>query len=403
MVNVGYAIKLGEIKIAYNTVLSLVLMLISLVLIIRRKFNQRILFTGVLFWVVIGVGLIMFSLLPYKGGMIQNIVDWDGYIRGDVDLTNSPQLPPRLFNFLLSAFRFPIILSVAAYVFTGEDIRKIVYKLHRLNPVVIIYGIFEIFANKILHTEITTTIVNVFFGNEGLVFNTDRLNGFTKEPSQYAVVLFILCMLTIIYFRFGFFKSKYLFWINIISLFCLMVLSRSLASYYLLAISLLCILISSNMSNKAIIIVSSFLGGFVLLLIGMPEYVVERLRRVLMVFDAIIGGYTYQSYATSEGARLVSIYQMIKCLISRPVCGVGLGVTDAHSTFFALLANIGVVGSFLYYKIWYGFAKVKTTENKKFFWTIIASTFLVGGLGYFSEVYLPFIILCYTISSKGRN
>ena len=67
------------------------------------------------------------------------------------------------------------------------------------------------------------------------------------------------------------------------------------------------------------------------------------------------------------------------------------------------LANIGIVGSFLYYKIWYGLAKVKTSENKKFFWTIIASTFLVGGLGYFSEVYLPFIILCYTISSKGRN
>ena len=43
-----------------------------------------------------------------------------------------------------------------------------------------------------------------------------------------------------------------------------------------------------------------------------------------------------------------------------------------------------------------------TDENKKFFCLMIASTFLVGGIGYFSDIYLPFIILCYTISAKGR-
>lgn len=402
MVNVGYAIKLGETRIAYNTILSLVLMLISLILILRRKFNPKILFTGFLFWGMILLGLAAFSLFPYKGGMIQNIVEWDGYIRGDVYLTYSPQLPTGLFNFLLAAFRFPIILSVAGYVFNGEEIRKVVYKLYRLIPIVLLYGVFEVLAKKILHSEITTTVVNAFFGNEGLVFNADRLNGFTKEPSQYAEVLFIFCMLTIIYYRFGFFKTKRLFWINLISLFCLMLLSGSLASYYLLAISVLCVLITSNARNKTIIVFSCILGGFVILLIGLPEYVVERLGRVSLVFDAILGGSMYQSYATSEGARLISIYQMIKCLFARPIFGVGLGVTDAHSTFFSLLGNLGVVGTALYYKIWQGFAKVKTDENKKFFCLMIASTFLVGGIGYFSDIYLPFIILCYTISAKGR-
>ena len=402
MINVGYAIKIGETRITYNTVISLILLLISLLLISRKKYNQGILLVGSLLWGFIFVGLVMFSLFPYKGGMIQNIVEWDGFIRGDAFLTYSPKLPSRLFNYLLAAFRYPIILSVAASVFTVRDIRLVVNKLYRLIYIVFVYGIFEVIAKKVLHSQITTTLVNAFFGNEGLVFNADRLNGFTKEPSQYAVVLFAFCMLTIIYNRFGFFKRKRRFWINLLFLFSLMLLSGSLASYYLLAISLLCVLMTSSARNKAVIIVSCVLGGFVILLTGLPEYVVERLGRVSMVLDAILSGTIYQSYATSEGARLISISQMLKCLSARPICGVGLGVTDAHSTFFALLANVGCLGSFMYYKIWYMFAKVKTAENKKLYCIVIISTLFVGGIGYFSEIYLPFIILCYSVSSKGR-
>jgi len=403
MINVGYAIKLGNTIIAYNTVLSSVLMIVSLFLILQGRFNRKILITGILFWVLILVGLVAFSLFPYTGGMIQNIVEWDSYIRGDGYLTYSPHLPSELFHFLLAAFRFPIILSVGANVFNGEDIKKFVYRIYHLAPIVVAYGIFEVIAKKIFHSEITTIFINMLFGNAGIVYDADRLTGFTKETSQYAVVLFVFCMLTIICFRFGYFKKERVFWKNLLLLFCLMIVSGSLSAYYLLIISLLCVLITCNASNKIVIVVLCVLCGFIILLIGLPESVIERLGRVTSVFDAIFSKYTYQSYATSEGARLVSIYQMIKCCIARPICGVGLAVTDAHSTFFALLGNLGIVGVFFYYRIWYSFAKVKTAENKKFFFLIIASTFLVGGIGYFSDIYLPFIILCYTNSSKGRQ
>lgn len=91
---------------------------------------------------------------------------------------------------------------------------------------------------------------------------------------------------------------------------------------------------------------------------------------------------------------------MIKCTIARPLFGVGLGVTDAHSTFFSILANIGILGSIVYYMIWFCFIKTGEKTCKYFFYLIIVSTFLVGGLGYFSNIYFPFILFINSNSKK---
>lgn len=417
-INTGYAIKIGNSSIAYNTLFSLVLLVLSVILIYYKKFNKKILVYGILLYLSVFLGYVLFVIIPYKGGMIQSLELWDGYIRGELPLVYEPSLPHKLFNWIISVIRMPLILSVASYILNKSFMRRMSEKIYALSNLILIYGFIELITKKLLKSTICNIFVTYFFGDIGENGSVGRLNGFTKEPSQYALVLFIFSLFILIEYRFRTKNDKTIknkdlisvliaykiIWIKLGLIYTLMLFSGSIISYYLFCISFCCFLYQIDIRKLDKCIIKPLLIFIVILILlvvifGLPSALQSRIDRILNVIKTIYSGQKYQSYETSEGARLVSISEMVKCFINRPLFGVGLGVTDAHSTIFSVLANFGIVGSILLSKIWKEFAK--TSFKSKYFWMIIISMLLSGGLGYFMELYYPFIIYELELSEKG--
>lgn len=402
-INGGYAFKIGETTVAYNTFLSLLLLLLSIPFLKKGKYNKKILFGGLIFYLCIGLGILWMNLSPYTGGVVKNLEDWDYIISGSRFISYTIQKSDKLFNFILGGVRFPIILAVASKICLKEDIKKWIEKIYKTIPFFVVFGFIEFIMKKILSINIYG-IVSIFIGD---VAEFSKLQGFTKEASQYAMTLFIYTIVIVIMSKFDVRKSiKNKYRIDTKLLFCvyiLMVLNTSLTSYYFLILSIVILLLTVNAKKKIMIIFSGICVLSVILIIGLPDYFVQRFGMINQVLTTLLQGNEFHSYLTSEGARLSSIYYAILAFIARPLFGVGIGNTDAHSTFFAILANFGLIGVVSYFYIWWRFSYCKTSNSKKVFWILIASTLLSGGLGYFSEFYLPFMCLAYSISEMYRD
>ncbi len=399
-INAGYALKVGETTVAYNTFLSILLLILSFLL--KGKFNKKIMMAGVVFWIVIAAGLLFFNLYPYKGGVVQNLEDWDYIISGSRYISYSAEKSSKLFNYLLGAIRVPIILAVLSKLITPSNVKLWMEKIYKIVPFIICFGIFEFVMKIILKINIYS-IVSIFIGNVG---EFSKLQGLTKEASQYAVVLFVLSAVVIIN---GIVDSKQkgkkyksAYW-QLGLIYLLMILTTSLTSYYLLLISILIVLVTVNVNKKVFIFVSALLLAVIVCMIGLPDYLTDRFGMISQVLNTLKSGNEFHSYLTSEGARLSSMYYAIKAALARPLTGIGLGGTDAHSTFFAMLANFGFIGTYTYFYMWKKFSIISNKDSKKVFYLIFASTILSGGIGHFMELYLPFVCMAYFALSAERG
>ncbi|WP_448754072.1 O-antigen ligase family protein [Agathobacter sp.] len=400
-VNAGFALKVAETSIGINTFLLTILFVLSIVFIIENKYEKKILLTGVFFVISIILGVFAMKVFPYKGGVVNDLSDWDYIISGSKYIQYSVSASDKFLNYMFGAVRFPIILSVTAYLIRFEDIIVYINKLYISIKYFIVYGYIEFLIKVIFKVDISD-FQTFLLGDTTYSY---KIQGFTSEASKYAMVLFIYSILIIIQAKIdlyeskikikGFIFKKYL--VQLILVYLLIVLTTSLSGYYLLIISILVLLINVNVNKKVYIFFSLCTFAVIIFIVGMPNYIIERLGMISQVLSTLRKGGIFHSYLTSEGARLSSIYYAIKAFLSRPIFGVGMGGTDAHSIFFAILANFGLLGTIIYFKIWKYFSK----SYKSFiYWLIIASILLAGGFGYFSELYLPFLILAYETVNK---
>lgn len=404
LINGGYALKIGETSIANNTVLSIVILILSLFFLAKGVYNQKIMFCGLILWISIALGLLLCRITPYNGGVVSNLEDWDYIISGSRYISYDVSISNKIFNYIIGAMRFPIILAVLSKIISNEDIRSWINRLYKAIPYLLVFGYFEFIMKKILNINIYNG-VSFFLGT---IEQFPKLQGFSKEASQYAVTLFIMSLIIIVQSRFYSKNKKNILnsrkaFTCIIGVYLLMVLNTSLTSYCLLVLSILILLISVNANKKISIFVLSILGVFIIYMSGLSEYLLQRFSTIDSVIDTLIKGNEYHSYLTSEGARLSSMYYALKATLARPLTGIGLGGTDAHSTFFAILANFGFLGTYSYFSIWKVFSKVKGNDSIKVFYIIIFSTVISGGLGYFMDIYYPFICLAYYSSSIYRE
>lgn len=391
----GYAIKIENTNVAYTTFLSLLLFLLSFPFLFKGKFNKKILFAGVIFAGSILVGLVLKDVFPYTGGVVKNLEDWDYIISGSRYISYSAETSDKLFNLLLCVIRYPVILAVISRLLTDKDIIDYIDRMYKAIPVFIIFGIVEIIAKKLLAVNIYE-LVSIFTGT---INEFNRIQGFTKEASQYATVLFMYCIIVVVHskrYDSKQFKDKFVLFL----LMAIMLLTSSLIGYYLFLLFVLLLLKNSNGNQKIVIIFAGFIGMLLLLIIGIPSQYVERFNRVIDVLSVLKRGEEYHSFLTSEGARISSIQSAINAFIARPVFGVGIGTTDAHSQFFSMLANIGAVGVICYFDMWKNLLRCKNWNTLIVFWIFVAATLLMGGLGNFSELYFPFLCMAYSVSAR---
>lgn len=411
-INAGYAFKIGETKVAYNTVLSILLLILSVPLLLKGKFNKKIMLAGIVFWSCIGAGLLLASVFPYNGGVVQNLVDWDYIISGLKSISYNVEKSPKLFNFILGAIRVPIILSILSNILLVEDIELFLNRYKNYVPFIIGFGYLEAITKYVVHLDIYPAISLII----GDITAFEKLQGLTTEASQYALVLFICSVLVLAGAKtqnkctinknkqfVGNIKSRKIDLKVLVHIYILMMLNMSLTAYYLLIISIMILLVINSINSKVLLLILVGAISLVIVIIVFPDYFVARFERIGDVLASFRGGYLYKSGATSEGARLTSIYYSIKAFFARPIFGIGLGNTDAHSTFFAMIANFGLIGCCSYFYIWTKFSHCDSRNSKKIFLLIVASTLLSGGIGYFVELYFPFIILVCNVLERGRS
>ena len=82
---------------------------------------------------------------------------------------------------------------------------------------------------------------------------------------------------------------------------------------------------------------------------------------------------------------------MLKIFIARPL-GIGLGVTDAHTTFFAVLAGVGIFGVILWIAILFSFGGY-SRKSLCFALIMLVSAMFVGSRGYLGFIIYPVLFL----------
>lgn len=401
-IDTGYFIKIGSISVGFSTFLSLLLLLIGLIYIfLGGKFDKKIFICGIGLILSIGLGYFNFLLNPYTGGIIQELADWDQYIWGNAELVYNPQLTNTWKNLLIAAIRYPIILSIAYCNIDRKEWADILKILAKVTLIVLIYGIIESLIKFVFHESSTKLIINKIFGEvENAYLGTDRLQGLFLEASHYSMGLF--CMGIISLLGLCGIKNKVcefhnhhksLYYTNFLLVIILMVFSTSFSTLIYIVILFVAY---GSFYKKIDIRIILFIGVSIVAVVitilthnniaNTQNSFFTRLDRVFRILGELLSGGDVE--VSSESVRVMSILSMIRIIFSRPFFGVGLGITDAHSTLFALIANIGVIGVLFFGAILYRFGNIKK-HTILFFILFLFSITFTGGVGFFSRIEYP--------------
>lgn len=373
--NAGNFVVIGSTEVTHRAFLSIVTFAIALmVTIFYRTYDRRILIAGLFLYLSVIIGYFMLAIRPYESGVIRDVVDWDAYVSGTVSLDYSLSLEID-WDDVFKVVQFPIVLSAAFKAFEGRKQKRIfLEKLLIILDFVLIYSLIEAIAIKTVSFPIGSYVVDTIFGNsDATQLYTDRLRGFFKEASHYAGGMYIWGMLLIFQLH-AYHRSKTkpskIAWarIRLITILVLLFLSTSfIGLFYIALLVLAAIAFNTKLNNWVLALVFVVLGSIGLFIItneslmslmGLSD-MYERVNTLFETFELLRSGKDGPS-GTSEGARLTSIYYMLEILKSRPLFGVGLAITDAHSMLFGSLGNIGIVGTSIVYYMYIRFGKIES-------------------------------------------
>ena len=418
--NLGYFATVNDkITISYDFVNTCVLFLIALILACTGKFDKRVFWAGILCFIAFSIGIIGSAIRPYEDGVI---LDFDNFVLGK-DYEIVPVKPSlKMFKTLFAVARLVMILSVAAKVFCQKkQWNTILEATAWFARFVIVYGIFEIIFREITNNN-PINVLKKFFGETPYTTDTDfRYQGLFKEPSHYAMYLSLLGFMLLLRVRHNKYAIKSgasgvlkTIWVHaeFFAVVALMLVSTSFGgSAYVVLLLFMYFWFYISPKGKFF-----WTWGFLLLfaaaflLVGFTplkskwklDRLYERTSNFFYSFLELLKGNS--STCSSEGARLTSVFYSFKYFAARPLFGIGLSASEAHSTLASLLANTGLIGTACLIGFYAAFAH--TTKRSAFFVTLIYfSLLLLGWMGFVFNIVLPVIFLLaeQTLSSAEKE
>ena len=399
--NVGNFIEIGTFTMTNRAFLSAFSFLIAaFIVVFNKKYDRKILFAGGALCICVFLGYLNLMLKPYTGGVANALPLWDALVYGMGDLDHHPG-----FSFdietIFKVVHFPIVLSVAAKVFADQSTKKtFLGRLLRISDFVLAYSVIELIAIKGFGFSISRYIVIPFFGESEATFvYTDRLQGLFKEASHYAGALFIWGFLNIFQLHIAQKNGgkTAACRLRLLLIEVLLIVSTSFVGLMYAALMIIAYVFYCTKWNK-------MLFTFVLLLVcvvgvgivtnetlmtsfGLSR-VHQRIEKTLETFQRLANGEF--GVASSEGARFTSMFYMIKSLAARPFFGVGAGITDAHSTLLATLANLGLCGTVAVGYMYLRFGKI-SSHRFSFYCIIILYLTFAGSFGGIFDFQYPML------------
>lgn len=410
---IGYAFRIGSVEVSYDSIISLILCCLAVILIIKElKIPRVILIIGGLLILSLLVGLGITVIYPYEGRVVLRLNGWDQIMQGKAFWERIEGLRLKNFLELFNLLKWMLMALILQRIFKNRDeLVSAISTILNASTLMIVCGYTEFLCEKILHSELLSQILTFVFGS---IHNVDkigdvRVQGMMLEPSYYSYAAFQLALLSIC--RLAILKENIKREKNrFVAIMLVMLLSKSFSSviyFILLLFTFGWFVLGKNkvklfFKKVALTIPISFivlLSIWFILRFQNNEwlnYFVERFQRLFKTINLVIktGGFgTFNS--SSEAVRLISILESLLIFLKRPLFGLGIGFVECHSTIVSVMVSGGIIGLFL----WLAFVdKVSggKRRNKVIYLVFVFANICIGSIGFiYSAVYL-FIFLCYS-------
>lgn len=366
-VSIGYFLRIGyDLDFCYFTDI-LILFYGILKLLSGKKISGKLFLNYFFFIGCMLISLWGLEVFPYKELMVTNGASWDLYIRGNDHLRLAGFTMENLVMFIKSFTIVTCVLFLRTFI-SMEMWDEIFDKIYIWIKIILSIGIFEAMTRYVFKSAIFNLMTMWLFGLTSSTYdisiargNGYMLQGLTREGSTYTYSLAILCIF--LYIRsYGDKKARY--WLSVAL--GLMALSMAVTAIYcfvfLLAMRAIFDLYMhlskyrfflKHLAPICIIVI------FISLVMDKrsedPGYILWRItdayKTLKMVFDGSWRSFT--GWYGSNQLRLISAWETLKLTIQRPLFGFGVGTTTSHSSLATLLAEVGYIGGFCWYRFYF--------------------------------------------------
>lgn len=368
--SMGYFIKIGDFDISLNNGVSLFALAFGLIMVCQRRYYGRIIKVGILFFVSAIIGLLLYNIHPYSGKMLANISYWDIFLMGIGGDIYRKTMDSSSIMGLINLFKWVTLISVVKGICKKEPlcVYEILDRATDLSLISLGYGVTEFLFKNILRVN-TTPFALFLFGKKTAQFDGSLIRGGTmqkiglfSETSFYTYSLFFLCIMYLILMNH--YKGKNTNRYNKIRV--MFVLSAVLmiftfSFFVIIAVPLMFIaylVLMKDVSSRKVILrrvikallfiaLCSLVLVVILKVIGgsFYDYYTERIIRTIQNLSKLGNLQTGTvGLWSSETTRLTSIVECLKIFVHRPIFGVGIAITDCHSTIVSLLTTMGLIG-----------------------------------------------------------
>lgn len=369
-IEIGYVISFDAFSMNYRTISEIFLGVYSIKIISHNKKRIKELFLP--FTISLFIPIVLLWIFPSEQLASTINVTWDMVLTGyrlEHPVVNSFVLQQTL-QFLIEL----IICSAIYKTFQLKDYENLINSFSNIINLFLVIGIVEFLAKNLFGcNESWGNMIEMFFGKSTSTIYDARLRGvnyeltlFTKEASHYAYCLTIMLLVKIAHNINA--RKKYLFdkWmlLNIVLLLFSMSFSSILFGSFLLIVLILYrwyIIKPKSVKVEKIII---FIG--VLFLLGSLSSIVSGLsdtgffsRRILSAIQEVNIVTTDQWETSTESlewsnrVRMLSVFKTVMLFFYRPIFGYGLGAVCSHGATSMLLSGIGIIGTYLWSKIYF--------------------------------------------------
>ncbi len=412
----GYFLAIGKSEVSYEDAFVTILLAINCVSMAKHKrYDKKTFIVAMALLTVALLGIIMENIAPYQGLIIpyNSKRAWDGYAIGVEDKTEVVYSVTRFMLLYVRILSLATTILVINKKLPTSCYKIIIRKISGFGKIVLSYGVVELVLKNIFHSNLTNRINCTMFGlgistYTEIAFSSGlaRLQGFTREPSHFSMAIFYFVLIIIMNDLINNTK-KTGFWLPVSMLLLLMCRSFAALVYLILIFVFVFTFYRKGKSTvdvqeikQRLWCISGFAIAVViaLLLCGMESYFSDRLAYVVRVVGTLINGGSVP--VNSDVVRLISIIDTTKDFLHRPLLGLGMGVEAAHSGVVSMLADIGVLGVFFWWKLVASIPHDKRGKTVVLVW-ILAANLLCGTQRImYSVVVMVFIVFCQCMDKR---
>lgn len=401
----GYFIGFEDKGISAKFFLDILVGFVSIYYIYKEKIKiNKFLF----FWIIslltcVLLGIFLEVIMPYDEPIINyGVVTWDGYVLGTMDKSMLIISWSNVFLLYFKILVYCLVVFIVKTTFVKSDIIHILNSIIKVGRFIIYYGYIEYFIKNILNQiDIISNFNVILTGLSGQISTSSdsyRLIGITAEPSYFIVSIFTLLIFNLIANEIKK-ENKFIYIVTyknfevILALFLLYLSGGFSFAWYLLIFIIAYFMLKQKIyiiSWKKffkIIIVGTFFLGIVIYIInyiislgGDNNSFSNRMANIIEVVDylweygIVINSELVEE--TSNVARLTSIYDVFNDFLNRPILGLGIGIQAAFSGIVTMLAEFGILGCYILYKI----VTFKINKDIKYDYVLLSFYFIIANI-----------------------